>query len=897
MSIIGHPADQIKLEVGTILEQLELVSGPLTTRHGGEEWKARCPLHNDTNPSLSVTENADGGISARCWAGCSSQDLARALGVPEWMPGGLTHQATYDYVTAEGDLVFQVLRGSDASGQKHIRQRVPDSSKPSGFSWSLKGLAPDQRSLLFHAPLVRLAVESNDLVYLVEGEKDALTAAEIGLVATTNAGGAGKFTDRHAQLLAGAHVRIIQDNDDVGRRHGAQAHRMLQGVAASVELFDVPADLPEKADLTDMILAGYKIEDLVHADPIDLVSSADSPHSAGGASVVGVRDGDILDGIAAALWSDACVANRLAAALRDRWIFTGATGWHWWNGCVWERETDDTSIIKAIQRHAEREVRVALETGGDLTGSVRRLSKSAIVAASVLLRGLLQRDFAEFDTDPYILVTPETAVDLRTGNTLPHDPTRLVTRMTPVRYVPGARHSDWDQALTAVAPDVADYLQLRFGQAATGLVPDDDRIVILQGGGENGKSTILASIMEALGDYSTMLPRELFMGRSDVHPTVIMPLKGCRLGVKEEAAEGGVFDMLRVKEVVGTKIRRGRFMHHDFVEFEATDSLFISSNHDLQIMEGDDGSWRRFIKVVFPFRYRKPHEPLLGPMDRHGDPRLRHRLTTDDAAQEAVLAWLVDGARRWIASDETMPEPPASVAADTQSWRDECDPFHTYAADNLIADPTFVIWVDDLYAELMSSLIDGGQKRWSKPTFRRRLEDSTWRKRAGVSFTGRVRLSTLAGNPQRPLILSRPIGADVLKPPPEQGQYLLGFRFRSVVDHPAHIPSPAPAPTPAPTPEAGSGEPVDKSADAPVEAPALGAPDVPVVLRDLSASPTVIVEAPIKRPTPAPADEKPAVAPPVEMIRSEGRGGTFEVPRVAPPIKGLTIAELGGAAS
>jgi len=44
------------------------------------QWKALCPAHNDTEPSLSVTEN-DGRILVKCFAGCRIDDICVALGV------------------------------------------------------------------------------------------------------------------------------------------------------------------------------------------------------------------------------------------------------------------------------------------------------------------------------------------------------------------------------------------------------------------------------------------------------------------------------------------------------------------------------------------------------------------------------------------------------------------------------------------------------------------------------------------------------------------------------------------------------------------------------------------------------------------------------------------------
>ena len=40
-----------------------------------------CPAHNDTNPSLSINEGADGTILLKCFAGCTLNEICRSVRV------------------------------------------------------------------------------------------------------------------------------------------------------------------------------------------------------------------------------------------------------------------------------------------------------------------------------------------------------------------------------------------------------------------------------------------------------------------------------------------------------------------------------------------------------------------------------------------------------------------------------------------------------------------------------------------------------------------------------------------------------------------------------------------------------------------------------------------------
>jgi hypothetical protein len=48
---------------------------------GDGKWKARCPSHDDKNPSLSISEGKDGKVLLKCWAGCSTEGIVAKLGI------------------------------------------------------------------------------------------------------------------------------------------------------------------------------------------------------------------------------------------------------------------------------------------------------------------------------------------------------------------------------------------------------------------------------------------------------------------------------------------------------------------------------------------------------------------------------------------------------------------------------------------------------------------------------------------------------------------------------------------------------------------------------------------------------------------------------------------------
>lgn len=179
--------------------------------------------------------------------------------------------AAYDYLDESGNLLLQAVRMEP----KSFRQRRPDGR--GGWVWSVKGI----RQVPYRLQGVLSNPEAD--IYLVEGEKDADRLAELGLVATCNAGGAGKWTDEHSAYLTGRQVVILPDNDEPGIDHARKAKASLESAGAKVAVIMLP-DLPEKGDVSDWLDSGgtpEQLEALVAAGGSELPAGAEERDSGG----------------------------------------------------------------------------------------------------------------------------------------------------------------------------------------------------------------------------------------------------------------------------------------------------------------------------------------------------------------------------------------------------------------------------------------------------------------------------------------------------------------------------------------------------------------------------------------------------------------------------------------
>jgi len=207
-------------------------------RRNGSGWQARCPAHEDHIPSLSIDER-EGKILVHCHAGCSQEAVLAALRIEarelslDACDGNARVVAEYPYMDERGELLFQVVRLEP----KSFRQRRPDGQ--SGWIWNLSGT----RRVLYRLPEVLNAKS----VLVCEGEKDCDTAYGLGLVATSNPGGAGKWREEYSEHLRGKQITIIVDADEPGRKHAETVFASLLWKASSIKVLELPGakDLSE----------------------------------------------------------------------------------------------------------------------------------------------------------------------------------------------------------------------------------------------------------------------------------------------------------------------------------------------------------------------------------------------------------------------------------------------------------------------------------------------------------------------------------------------------------------------------------------------------------------------------------------------------------------------------
>jgi hypothetical protein len=173
----------------------------------------------------------------------------RLTPVPE-RPEAFKETARYYYTDEDGVIRYQVAREESARGNKRFKQF--DAAGVPG----IKGKGIDPLPYRLH----EIAARPDEPVHILEGEKccEALIA-EAGVLATTNSGGGGQWSEIHSMRLSGRTCYVYEDNDAKGRAHARKVIDSLRQFNCTVYLIHF-REFGEKFDVADYLKTHVKEE-------------------------------------------------------------------------------------------------------------------------------------------------------------------------------------------------------------------------------------------------------------------------------------------------------------------------------------------------------------------------------------------------------------------------------------------------------------------------------------------------------------------------------------------------------------------------------------------------------------------------------------------------------------
>lgn len=569
----------------------------------------------------------------------------------------------YDYRDADGQHVFSVVRGPGKTFRMQAADGTPRRPR-------------EGKGLPFRLPEVIAAAAAGKAIAIVEGEKDVLALARIGVTATCNAGGAGKWTSKHArQLPERTRVVVMGDADLPGVDHMLKVATTCERAGHIVLIippealgFEIQqdhgkdvADWLEDLDRHEPGDAGKgsgkrEIEDLAK-EALTLAQWQAASRPADGSIGLGRDELDRGFGSVARLIllrrhdeillaDDGNYGTCLTLDERGIWQSGGRRWVAWFSELsrelaeVVDRGDLDDKTAREVQRalrHPNGVENVRRQIGGVLD-DMRQQGEAPQVTECA------SRDL---DAQTQYLGAANGVVDLWTGQRLPPEEARqaLVTQSAPTAFDPDATQPDVEQLFAHLPEETCRWWWVVLGYCLLG--SPSRRVYLIVGPPSGGKTTLINALANTLGPYADRPADDALEGKAGVNAGLSPELEAFvaprRYALIDEAPSLRV-STTKLKRLSGDGQVTFRRLHQQLQTRPATATIFIVCNPNSvpRFRLQDSAMADRLRELPYP----KVLNPDLG---------FRDRITEKDFRQ-ALLARLVKEA-----SSQTPGRPPDNV--------------------------------------------------------------------------------------------------------------------------------------------------------------------------------------------------------------------------------------------
>lgn len=397
---------------------------------------------------------------------------------------------------------------------------------------------------------------------------------------------------------------------------------------------------------------------------------------------------------------DISLARLFSEVLRDRARYnTTAKEWYVYDGIRWRVDSQTMTVeqyAKIFGRCLEiyaRKIRSENESGSEdyvtFYGKLgSRQNRKRLIEDS---RDFHPVDVADFDRDPYLFNCQNCVVNLRTGETLDHDPDLLLSRVSNVWYDPDAKSEDFETFISEIMQrnqSKIKYLRRVFGYSLTGENTQEECYMCYGSTTRNGKSTLLDVIGYMVGDYGSNVEPETLAQRdrnSRGASGDLARLNGVRFLHMSEPPKRMKFDVALLKKLLGRDTITARQIYEREFEFVPVFKLLINTNYLPVVLDDTLFSSGR-VKVITFDRHFEPEEQ---------DVHLRRRLESKSNVS-GIFNWCLDGLMAYWKEGEVLTVPDA-VRSATDAYRQHSDKIQSFIDECLVYDPDVNTTAKDAY--------------------------------------------------------------------------------------------------------------------------------------------------------------------------------------------------------
>lgn len=442
--------------------------------------------------------------------------------------------------------------------------------------------------------------------------------------------------------------------------------------------------------------------------------------------------------------------THLANSYRIRHYYKGrlwyalGLGWIMWTGKFWRPDPTNegsiaTGFVDNLSRLIARESAALSRSASDeadedrrkalmeqaeslLKWAVQSENERTIAAGLKLTKHALLIEYSTLNADPWLFNVQNGTIDLRTGTLRPHDPTDLITFISPVTYDPAAVCPTWEHFLAEVFAGDADmvaFIQRAVGWSLTGVVKERALFFLYGDTGKNGKTTMVEAIMKIVGNYGEScygygrkVGAETFMKSRNMEDNQrkAATLAGPRFVCTSEVDEEHRLNEQLIKDITGGDTIEGRRLYQEAFTFKPQFKPWMYGNHKPEIRGTDDAIWSRVRLVPFEVSFRG-REDLDLPIKL-------------EAELSGILNWALRGCLDW---QRTGLQPPAKVQAATDAYREEMDVFGPFIRECCVIHRRAEVPANDLWNAYKAWCANSGIHEQNQTKFGRYLSSKGWK--------------------------------------------------------------------------------------------------------------------------------------------------------------------------
>ena len=560
---------------------------------------------------------------------------------PDWSKVGQIVKV-YDYLDAEGEVLHQTFRFDPKTFRQ--RRRPVNDEKPAedGWVYFLDGIEP----LLYCLPDI-LAADEHTPIFFVEGEKDADSLREMGLLATTTPMGAGKWRESYTKTLSGKWIVVLGDNDSAGRKHVYAVCEALNGNTArlgAIYLEQKWAACPDKGDVTDWLdfckeaPDALELADSCELDALlkaaktrllDWAEDARTPEAIRYAHCFGYGERGAVK-----VYQDA-----LADVLVDeRGVkFAGEVWWHY-EKTRWKQ--------LEVQRDARRWIMDAVRSHEDARDE---MSSYMISSVEELMANRCSIHPDKFNThNPDLINVANGMLNIRDFSLLPHSRDFLSTVQLPHRFDEKADCPTFKKWLEQMLPadDTREQIQEIFGYClAPGL--NYHKFFFFYGDGGTGKSTCVDVLTHLVGADNSIAIRLQDLDNAFVRSQLV----GKRLYVASELNRDSLKHIDLVKAITSGDPIHVEKKHKDGYTYRPQGRFVMASNVRAATSDTTDGFFRRLCQITWENKIAEADKDY-GLLDKF------------KAEMDGILFWSLQGLQRLMARGRFLATADSQKAAD-----------------------------------------------------------------------------------------------------------------------------------------------------------------------------------------------------------------------------------------